>query len=424
MNLNSRQSFLGAALGSMVEYYDYALFSTFLPILAPLFFPAESVYQSLEKAFTVLLITMIARPLGALFFGYFGDAVGRRTALLTSMYGIAFATIILGITPTYASIGTAAIVIVLIAKAVQTFCFGGEFNGGGIYVVELAQNQREGFTSSLFIAICLSGSIGPSAMGIWLTAKDMPSWVWRIAFLIGGVIGLIGISYRKKMIESPHFQPASGASLSTLNLLKKFPRELLAGIFLGGFATVPFATIMVFINPVLMTKGLLTMQQLMIMQTGLTVLGILALVPAGYLADKTTPAKTMALGSWFLILLSYPILYIVDQGNMTAIVIALSAFIIINELVLGPTNAFFKNLFPMQYRYRGSSLGFCLGMSILGGATPLVESHLYDFTKHFTMLTPWLMFIGLGALITIRLCAPREESAVGLEIVNTKVGNS
>ena len=188
-----RKSFLGAACGSMLEYYDYALFSTFLPLIAPLFFPAQSAYASLQKGFSFLLIAMIFRPIGALFFGYVGDKVGRRGALLTSMYGIALATLAIGLTPSYAMIGPTAMVLILVAKTVQVFCFGGEFNGGGVYAIELMQQRREGLGSGIFTAITLSGSLIASLYGILLTAKDMPAWGWRSAFIIGGLIGLLAI---------------------------------------------------------------------------------------------------------------------------------------------------------------------------------------------------------------------------------------
>ena len=130
-----KKSFIGAAIGTLIEYYDYILFITFIPILSPVFFTADSAYQSLVKGYVVLLIATIARPLGGLFFGYFGDTLGRRKALLGSMYGIAIATFVMGIVPGYATLGIWACVIIIIAKSVQLFCFGGEYNGAGIYVV-------------------------------------------------------------------------------------------------------------------------------------------------------------------------------------------------------------------------------------------------------------------------------------------------
>jgi MFS transporter, MHS family, proline/betaine transporter len=402
MNLKTIQAFFSAAMGTMVEYYDYALFSLFLPIIAPLFFPADTVYQSLVKGYFILLVAMIARPLGGLFFGYLGDVAGRRNALLASMYGIALATLAMGIMPTYASIGVWATIIATIAKSIQIFCFGGEFNGAGIYVVEHAQIKHEGLASSMLVAATLFGSLVASTLGIWLTATAMPDWSWRIAFLIGGFIGLVGITFRKRLIETPHFTPADDKTLPFLKMIKKFPRELTATIFLGGFAVLPYTTAITFITPVLMSEGLINNHQLMLLETALNLIAIISLLFVGLVADKFSSQKVMVIGCWALIIFAYPLLYVVDLRNMTGIVFALAGLILINEIVLGPTHAFLKNLFPMAYRYRGSSLGFCVGMSLLGGVTPLVENYLYKFTNHFSAISLWLAFIGLGTLFSMR----------------------
>ena len=220
----SKKSFLGAAIGTMVEYYDYVLFTIFLPILAPLFFTATNAYQALIKGYYVLLIAMIARPLGGLLFGYVGDIIGRRRALLGSMYGIALATFVIGITPTYAHIGIWAIVIITAAKSLQLFCFGGEYNGAGIYVVEHARNKDEAFIGSVLTALTLVGALLASITGIVLTYEWMPSWSWRLAFILGAGIGIFGIIYRKNLLESPHFIHADLKLHGLGKIIKNFPK--------------------------------------------------------------------------------------------------------------------------------------------------------------------------------------------------------
>ncbi|MCB1828401.1 MAG: MFS transporter, partial [Coxiellaceae bacterium] len=203
-----RQSFIGAAIGTLIEYYDYALFALFLPIIAPQFFPGDTAYDSLYHGYQILMIAMIARPFGGAIFGHIGDFIGRRHALLLSMYGIAVTTLIIGLTPTYHSIGVFAIMIIVIAKAIQIACFGGEYNGAGIYVVEHAKQHQEGLVGSLLTAIISTGSLIASLLGILLTMDGMPDWSWRIAFFLGGLIGVFGVLYRKKMVEPANFKPA------------------------------------------------------------------------------------------------------------------------------------------------------------------------------------------------------------------------
>lgn len=397
-----KKSFYAAALGTLIEYYDYAVFSIFLPIIAPLFFPSDSPYEALIKGYFVLLIAMLFRPLGGLFFGYIGDLYGRRKALLGSIYGIAIATLILGIVPSHANIGVLAAIIVITAKSVQLFCFGGEYNGAGIYVVEHAHQKNEAFTGSFLTATMLFGGLLAPAIGIIITLPFMPAWSWRLAFILGGIIGIVGIMYRKNLAETPNFAISQASHYKLLTLFKEYPRQLLAGMFIGGFATIPFTTVLTFMNPVLMTKGYISAHSLMIVQTFLTAVAIIAVICSGKLADRKSSASVMKLGAIGLAIFSYPLLRLADTQSFYAIIFAEIMLIIFNEMLLGPSNAYLKNAFPLHYRYRGSSLSFCFGMSILGGLTPIVENYLYQWTGHFSAISLWLIFIGLGTFLSIK----------------------
>lgn len=415
MSTLSKKLFFGAAIGTMIEYYDYALFAIFLPLISPLFFPAQTAFQSLEKGYLILLIAMLARPLGGLFFGHFGDLIGRPKALLGSMYGIAIATFLVGIVPSALTIGIWAAVAITAAKAIQLFCFGGEYNGAGIYVVEHANNKHESFLGSFLTAMTLVGALLASVVGVITTSTFMPEWSWRIAFFLGGFIGVFGIFYRKNLIHSPGFKTTNSKQHSFANLMKTYPRELTAGIFIGGFATLPFTTVITFLNPVLMSKGFYNSHQLMLSQTLLIVVAIVSLLCAGKVADKLSPNKTMQFGALLLIVLSYPLLRLVDHGTLYAILFAQIVFIVINEILLGPSNAYLKNAFSMEYRYRGSSFSYCLGMSLIGGLTPVVEGFLYQRTGSFSAISLWLIFIGLCTLISLRRVKRSECTALVTE---------
>lgn len=398
----SKRSFFAASLGTMVEYYDYAIFGLFLPLIAPLFFPGETVYDSLEKGFYAILIATIARPLGGLFFGYIGDTFGRRKALMSSMYGIAIATILMGLTPGYAEIGLWAGVMITATKSVQVFCFGGEYNGAGIYVVEHAHQKNEAFIGSCLTAVTLAGSLIATLIGFITTLKGMPTWSWRAAFVFGGVVGIIGIIYRKGLAESPYFKEADPHTEGLKALIKKFPYQLLAGFFIGGFATVPFTTVLTFMNPVLMAKEMISSQTLMLLQSLLILIAMITLLISGKIADKTKSYAVMLYAAIMLALLSFPLLWIVDQGILSLIIGVQIVLVIITEILFGPSNACLKNLFPAQFRYRGASLSFTLGLSVFGGLTPVIESHLYKMTGKFSSISIWLAFVGIGTFISIR----------------------
>jgi MHS family proline/betaine transporter-like MFS transporter len=410
MTTNIRtQSFIGAALGTLIEYYDYALFAIFLPIIAPQFFPGKDAYHSLMNGYYFLMLTMLVRPFGGALFGHIGDMIGRPRALLLSMYGIAITTFAIGLTPTYASIGAFSIVMILISKSLQIACFGGEYNGAGIYVVEHAKQNREGLTGGLLTSMMTAGSLVASLIGVVLTIDGLPSWSWRIAFYFGGLIGVFGVLYRKNLHESPHFKPAQESQHTLKKLIKQYPRQLLAGFFIGGFSCVPFTTVITFINPVLMTKGYMTSHQLMLLQSLLITIGMVVLIVSGHFADKSSPRKIMRMGALLLTFLSLPLLMLIDLQSMYWLIFASAIFIVINDIILGPSNAFLKNIFPPEYRYRGSSIGFTIGLGLLGGLTPVIENALYNATGNFTSASLWLIFIGIGSYWSISKAQPVEQ---------------
>ena len=407
------KSFLGAAIGAMLEYYDMILFIIFLPIIAPVFFGAGQ--AGITKGYWIFFITALARPLGALCFGYIGDFLGRPKALLSSMYGIALATFIIGITPSYQHIGAWALVIVIAAKAVQTFCFGGEFNGAGIYVVEHAKPGKENSTGGYLSALAISGSLFASLFGIVITLGFMPVWSWRIAFIIGGIAGLLGIQFRKKMLESPHFVPADEKRQTIWQLLKQYPMELLAGFFVSGMGTVAYTTAVVFLNPLLLAKGLITTNELMMLQTSLIVFSIVTLLVVAPVADRFGAQTVMKFASC-LFLASLPWLKLISADNALQIISLGFWLILLTELFFTPVNAFFKNLFPMQFRYRGASFSSCLGMSILGGMTPMVENYFYHRTGQLYSGLLWIVLVAGLTLISLITLSKRNSQVLASEI--------
>jgi MHS family proline/betaine transporter-like MFS transporter len=333
------------------------------------------------------------------------------------MYGIALSTIVIGMTPSYVTIGSWALVIVMTAKTIQLACFGGEYNGAGIYVVEHAPQKQEALMGSLLTSVMLSGSLVASLMGVVLTYPSMPVWSWRIAFIFGGLIGVAGIFYRKNLIESPHFVPANLESNGLMALMKQFPQELLAGFFIGGLATAPFSTVLLFIMPVLATQGFLTNHQLMWIESFLIFFAMMTFIPVGIIADKKSPGAVMRFSCLLLIAFSYPLISIVDKGNLFLTMMAMTGIIIINEIFLGPSNAYLKNIFPMQYRYRGASLSFCIGMSLIGGTTPIIENYLYKSSGRFSVAALWLILLGVGALFSLEQVRRKNSTSSVLPVL-------
>jgi MHS family proline/betaine transporter-like MFS transporter len=392
-----------ASIGTFVEYYDSSLFIIFFPLMAPTFFPHDSLYVSLLKSYLILALSAISRPLGGVFFGYIGDYFGRKRALLSSLYGIAIATLIIGITPGIAKIGMAAIIIIVVARTVQVLSFGGEYNGAAIYAIEHAKGKQEGLIGSAVSAITLSGSLVAILLGLLITLPSMPAWTWRLSYIFGGIVGFCFIYLRKNLIESPVFKPIVNNQYNFRSLLQKFPRQLVASLFIGGFITTPFTTIFTFITPVLVSIHYLNPHQLMLIYALLTVIAIITTLCSGYLTDYFLYKKIMWWANCSMLIMSYPLLLLVDSGKLNYILFGLIGIIVLTELFFGPSNAYLKNLFPAEYRYRGTAISFGVGYSLFGSLTPIIEYQLYNIRHHFADIYWWLFLVSAGLLFSLWL---------------------
>lgn len=389
----------------MIEYYDHALFSIFLPILAPVFFPGKDAYSALAHSYWFMFVVMVLRPFGGFFFGTIGDRFGRRHALIYSMAGIAVLSAVIGLLPTYGQIGIAATILVAVIKALQTMCFGGEFNGAGIFVVEHAGEQYAGRASSLLYCFTTMGAVLASAIGVLLTLDFMPSWSWRVAFLVGGLFGLFATYARKHMLESPKFKVDARDDSRVRDLFIHFPEAMVAGFFIGGAAAIPYSTVLLIINPILTATHFFTTHQFMLLQTGINIFAIIMFALSGLLADRYGIAKLMIIVGVLLTLFAYPLLCLVDSRDIYLILIAEFSIIALAEMFLGPSHAFLKQRFPMHLRYRGSSISFCLGMSVLGGLTPVIENYLYSLRSQFSMISLWLVLISVLTVLSIKVAS-------------------
>lgn len=398
------------SFGTMVEYYDVVVFIIFLPLISKSLFGGTGDQASMMKGYMVLFISALSRPIGALVFGAIGDFKGRAKALIASMYGIAIATLMLGLIPSAAYIGDAAVILMILAKSIQVFCYGGEFSGAGIYVMEDTHERHQGLMSSYLLAIAISGSLIAALLGVLLTQANMPDWSWRLAFIFGGLLGFIGIYFRKAMYEPANFQPASPKKDALFTLLKHYPISLLTGILIGASGSVPYTTVVAFINPLLMTKGLITAQQLMWLQTFSIAFSIIVTLVTGWLSTRIHPLKLMSLGC--LLSIFFPLYIYLSQLHFMLLIMVISfGLIFLTEFFFAPAHAVYKDLFPMQFRYRGASLSFCLGISVIGGITPLIENFLYVTFDNVLVVFLWMLPISVGTL----LCLNRQRMMVQVD---------
>lgn len=225
MSMNKRTFFSGI-FENALEWYDFTAYAFFAPVLAKLFFPSNDPYVSLLITFSVFALGFMVRPLGGLLFGFISDRLGRRIALIVSIVAMSFPTLILGILPTYATIGIIAPLTLTLLRVIQGAAVSGELCTSATYLIEHAGQHRRGFAGSFVMCSAFFGMTVASALATLIThvtdTQQLLLWGWRLPFILGGLIGLLGLIIRLGAVESPAFKEAeiSGTKQTTTSILK------------------------------------------------------------------------------------------------------------------------------------------------------------------------------------------------------------
>lgn len=215
----SKTVMLAGVVGNALEWYDFLLYAYFASVIAPLFFPAKTPFVSLLLTFGVFALGFLVRPLGGLIIGRFGDVYGRKKALIFTIWLMTVPTVLIGLLPSYATIGIAAPIILTLIRCLQGFAVSGELTSSANFLVEHAHPQQRGFAGSLIMAGAftgiLFGSLIVTLQTEWMPADILHSWGWRIPFLLAGVFGVIGLIIRLRAMESPQFMALQGGATKT-----------------------------------------------------------------------------------------------------------------------------------------------------------------------------------------------------------------
>ena len=236
------KAIFAAMIGNALEYYDVMLYGFFAAMLAPLFFPNDNPAISIISSFGTFAAGFIMRPLGGLLFGHLGDKFGRRRALVLAIFLVTIPTFTIGVLPTYAEIGMAAPIILVACRLLQGLCVGGEYSGASIFVIEYSKKGKESFAGSILAASGLVGGVLGTFFGFLCTLPLMPSWGWRLPFLMGSLFGLIGYYIRLQVKESPDFARHTGniEKVPLWGVLESRKRNLLCTVGIGATTLIPF----------------------------------------------------------------------------------------------------------------------------------------------------------------------------------------
>ena len=406
-----RAIFVGS-VGNLVEWYDFYAYAAFALYFAPSFFPGhDPVVQQLNAAI-LFAIGFIMRPIGGLLFGHLADHHGRRTALMLSVLLMCFGSLIIAVTPTYASIGAAAPAILGAARIIQGLSLGGEYGASAAYVTEVADERHRGFYVSLLYVTLIGGQLCAILVllvlqQVFLTPDQMRAWGWRIPFAIGASLALVALLMRKNLPETGAFVDAtrSPPRKSAVRRLFDHPREVLIVIGLTAGGTTCFYTYTTYMQKFLKLSVGLTDNQTTIV-TAASLVFALCLQPIYGAISDTIGRKPLLI--WFGVMgtvLTIPLLRALQAT--TSAVVAFGLIAVAWLIISGYTamSAVVKaELFPAAVRATGVGLPYAIANAVFGGPVESIAlwfkslGHEAWFSYYLTSVTA----VALVASLTMR----------------------
>ncbi|MFJ2992136.1 MFS transporter [Pandoraea sp. NPDC087047] len=386
-----RKAVIGATLGNAFEWFDFGVYGLFAVVIAKLYFPAEDDTTSLLAGVASLGVAFIFRPLGGLVFGLYADRVGRKSALSVMVMLMALGTGLIGIAPTYAAIGFAAPLLILLARAIQGFSAGGEFGGSTSMLIEFSPPHRRGFygsfqTCSQALAVALGG-LCAYALHTGLTTEDLESWGWRLPFLFGILIGPVGFYIRQRMAESPAFlahaatrEPARCAPLT--EVFSKHRRSMIAGFGLTmAFTTGAYVTLIY--TPIYAITQLGLTQGATSLSTLIVALLLAALCPlGGWMSDRVGRKPVILLFSLlYALTAAWMFIRLHAAPSMTNLLLAQILPGVCMGCMSGAYPTAVTEVFPVGVRSTGVSILYNLSVMLFGGLAPFWITYLIEVTQ-------------------------------------------
>jgi metabolite-proton symporter len=377
-------------VGTAVEWYDFFLYgSAAALVFGTLFFPSSDPVTGTLLAFGTYALGFVARPLGGIVFGHFGDRVGRKKMLVVSLMVMGVATVAIGLLPTYATIGVAAPILLLTCRLAQGFAVGGEWGGAVLMAAEHGDDARRGFWSSWPQAGVALGNLLATGV-LWVLAlvqsdEAFTSWGWRIPFLLSAVLVLVGLWVRMTVEESPVFKETQALLKDRkkdhqplLEVLRRYPREVLLAMGMRLAENIGYYLVTVISITYLTTYAGTSADKGMILTALLIGSAVqFCVIPLiGAVSDRIGRRPLYLTGAVGLAIWSYVFFGLLDSRSEPKIILAVLVGLLLHALMYAPQAAFFSELFGTSVRYTGASVGYQLASILAGALAPIIALKL------------------------------------------------
>ena len=413
-------------IGTAVEWYDFFLYgSAAALVFGKLFFPESDPVTATLLAFGTYALGFVARPLGGIVFGHYGDRVGRKKMLVVSLMVMGLATVAIGLLPTYASIGVAAPILLLACRLAQGFAVGGEWGGAVLMAAEHGDDARRGFWSSWPQAGVALGNLLATGV-LWVLAavqsdEAFNAWGWRIPFLLSAVLVLIGLWVRLTIEESPVFRE-SQAELAAkradtphrplLEVIRMYPREVLLAMGMRLAENISYYLFTVISITFLTTYAGSADDRALILSALLigSVVHFVVIPTIGALSDRVGRKPLYLIGAVGVAAWSFVFFDLIGSRSEAKIILAVVVGLVLHALMYSPQAAFFAELFGTSVRYTGASVGYQLASIFAGALAPIIALKLLG-TVEESDTTAVAIYMTIASAITIVSVVAARETA-------------
>jgi MHS family proline/betaine transporter-like MFS transporter len=421
MSASRLKTSLAGGVGNLLEWYDFAVFGYFAPFISAQFFPTDDPVSGLISTFGVFAAGYLARPVGGVLFGQIGDSLGRARALQLSILMMAVPTTLIAFLPTHAQVGFLAPLLLVVLRLAQGISVGGEFIGSCCYLVEAAPRGRRGFFGSWSTFGTIGGMLVGSAVATLLqsllSAEQLHAWGWRLPFLGGVLVGVIGWQMRRGAEDTPEFVRLQRIgrieTRPVLQAMREMPVRVLqvAGIVL--LFGVAIYTLFVWMPTYLTHFVKPAVPHALLINTLCMVLLIATMPLAGLLADRFGYKTILGLGALSIAILAHPLFVWIDSGAVTATAVALAIFALVNGFLQGAMPVAMADLFPTRLRYSAMAIGYNITVALFGGTAPLVATWMIKTTSNLAAPAWYLVAVAAVTFIVTLTLRPHAENEIG-----------
>jgi metabolite-proton symporter len=420
-----RRAVVASTVGTSIEWYDFFLYGTAAALVFPqVFFPSQTPYAGVIASFGTQFVGFVARPIGAAIFGHYGDRIGRKATLITTLVIMGVGTALIGVLPGYASIGIAAPILLTVLRLLQGIAVGGEWGGSVLLSMEWGSDRRRGLMASwpqLGVPIGLLLSTAMVQLMSVTTGPDFLTWGWRVPFLASLVLVGVGLYVRLRVLESPAFTAVKESqSVLRVPVLEAFRhqwREILTSAFVRMSEQAPFYLFVTFV----LSYGT---RQLGLSRTNLltdtliaAAIGLVSVPLFGYLSDLIGRRVMYGIGIVCTALYAFPYFGLLNTRQAGLVLLAIILSLLFHDMQYGPQAALIAESFGPNIRYSGAGIGYQLASVVAGGPAPLIAAAILERTGSSTGISLYIVGCCVVSFVALLFMPRRGEAYQALSVV-------